>query len=254
MDNKSSIREALYGYVKNKYNNEPEYPWKKFSEYAVFRHTDNKKWYALIMNLPKSKLGLKGDDDVDIINLKLKDTMLRDMLIQQEGYFPGYHMSKGNWISILLDGTVAFEEVCGMIDMSYAATASKKNMEKVRPPKEWLIPANPKYYDVEHAFDNTDEIYWKQGAAIKTGDTVYLYVAAPVSAILFKCVVVEADILRTYKDDNLTIRKQMKIKLLHRYDPTQFTFNVLKNDYDVFAIRAPRGIPYNLSRDLSGMD
>ena len=53
-----------------------------------------------------------------------------------------------------------------------------------------MIPSNPAHYDVIGAFDQADEIDWKQGAGIKKGDTVYLYVGAPVSAILFKCLVI----------------------------------------------------------------
>ena len=68
----------------------------------------------------------------------------------------------------------------------------------IRPPKEWLIPSNPKYYDIIHAFDDTDEIDWKQGAGIKTGDTVFMYVGSPVSAVLYKCKVTETDIPYSY--------------------------------------------------------
>ena len=38
---------------------------------------------------------------------------------------------------------------------------------------------------MEAAFENTDEIHWKQGPGIKKGDIVYMYVASPVSAILY---------------------------------------------------------------------
>lgn len=64
----------------------------------------------------------------------------------------------------------------------------------MRPPKEWIIPANPKYYDIQAAFRTSKEIDWKQGKGIKVGDTVYMYVAAPVSAILYKCRVTRTDI------------------------------------------------------------
>nr|WP_202898603.1 hypothetical protein [[Eubacterium] cellulosolvens] len=42
----------------------------------------------------------------------------------------------------------------------------------------------------------------------------------------------------------------MKIKLLKRYDPEEFTFDVLKEEYGIFAIRGPRGIPHSLSEAL----
>jgi hypothetical protein len=42
----------------------------------------------------------------------------------------------------------------------------------------------------------------------------------------------------------------MSIRLLKRYDPKRFTFDVLKNEYDIFAVRGPRGIPQKLSDAL----
>ena len=134
--------------------------------------------------------------------------------------------------------------------MNFMATASKNKKEKIRGPKEWVIPVNPKFYDIIHAFDGAEEIDWKQGAGIKAGDTVYMYVAAPVSAIMYKCKVTETDIPYKYQDENLTIKALMKIKLLKRYEPERFTFDILKEEYGIFAVRGPRGIPHSLSEAL----
>lgn len=176
--------------MKEKYGAEPEYLWRRYPNYAIFRHSDNEKWFGLVMNVGRDKLGLKGEGSVDILNVKLTDPLLIDLLIQQSGYFRGYHISRGNWVSILLDGSVPFDDIRRWLDESYMATASKAKKQKLRPPKEWIIPANPKYYDVEAVFENADEIDWKQGAGTKKGDIVFMYVAAPVSAILYKCEVI----------------------------------------------------------------
>jgi len=184
---------------------------------------------------------------VDIINVKLGDPLLVDLIIHQEGYFKGYHIRGGNWVSILLDGTVPFKDVCRMVDESFLTTASKQKKQTHRPPKEWLVPANPKYYDIEHAFDSTEEIDWKQGNGIRTGDTVYVYVAAPVSAILFQCVVTQTDIPFAYSDKNLSMTALMKIWLQKRFSREKFTFDKLKDKYGVSAIRGPRGVPHSLS-------
>ena len=244
------MRRKIIDYIKKKYKAEPEHLWRSYPDYIVFRHSDNNKWFGIIMDVSRDKLGLDGDDRVDIIDVKVGDSFLRDMLIQQPGYLPAYHMNKGSWITVLLDGTVSFEDVCGMVDEGFMATASKAKKEKIRPPKEWIIPANPKYYDIEHAFDAENEIDWKQGAGIKVGDTVFMYVASPVSAILYKCKVTETDIPYKYADENLTISALMKIKLLKRYKPEKFTFDVLKEEYGIYAIRGPRGIPNSLSAAL----
>lgn len=244
------MRETMTEYMKKKYKVSPEYPWAKYDSNAVFRHSDNKKWFALMMNVRKDKIGISGEGSVDVINLKIDDMMFRDMLVHEKGIFPAYHMNKEHWITVLLDGAVEEDKVRDLIDMSFAATASKKKKEKLRPAKDWIIPANPKFYDVERAFREADVIDWKQSGSIKAGDTIFMYVAAPVSAILYQCKAVEADIPYQYQNKNLTITKLMKIRLLRRYDPAQFTFERLKEEYGIYAVRGPRGVPNSLSHAL----
>ncbi len=246
----ASIRADVEKYIKEKYKASPEYLWKKYPSFAIFRHEDNRKWFALTATISMDKLGMASSEEVDVINVKIDDLMLRDILLQQPGFFPGYHMNKTSWITILIDGTVSLDEICNMVDASFLDTASKKKKDKFRQPKEWLVPANPKYYDIEHAFDEADEIDWKQGAGIIKGDTVYMYVGAPVSAILYKCKVTEVDIPYEYEDKNLKITALMKIKIQKRYKPDKFTFDRLKEEYGIYAVRGPRGIPNSLSAAL----
>ena len=94
------MREKIFKYVKEKYNIEPDYPFSTAPTYPVLRHVDNRKWFALIMDVQREKLGLKGTDYVDIINLKLGDPMLVDMIVRQPGYFYGYHITRSSWIDI----------------------------------------------------------------------------------------------------------------------------------------------------------
>lgn len=243
-------RDRLFEYIKTKYKAAPEYLWRRYPEYAVFRHADNRKWFGLVMNVRRDKLGQEGDGITDILNIKLSDPFLADLLVQQPGYLRGYHIARGNWVSILLDGTVPFEEICRWLDESYVATASVQKKQKLRPPKEWIIPANPKYYDIEQAFRDADEIDWKQGAGIRKGDTVFVYVAAPVSAILCQCRVTETDIPFRYNDGNVRMKALMKIRLLKRYPKDLFTFAVLNDEFGIYAVRGPRSVPHSLSEAL----
>ena len=120
------MRNVIFDYVKNKYGVEPDYPFPTAPTFPVMRHTENRKWFALIMDVPREKLGLSGTERVDIINLKLSDPMFVDFLAQQEGFFRGYHISGGNWISVLLDGSVPTDEICRLIDESFTVTAPKR--------------------------------------------------------------------------------------------------------------------------------
>ena len=247
----ASLKDAVIAYVKEKYGASPENLWMRYPNYAIFRHADNGKWFALMMDVEKNKLGLPGNDVVDILNVKLSDPFLADLLVQQPGYMRGYHIARGNWISILMDGTVPRKDLCRWVDESYLATASVRQKKKMRPPKEWIIPANPKYYDIQGAFAQADEINWKQGAGIKKGDTVYMYVAVPVSAVLYKCEVTETDIPFHLEEGAVHITPLMKIRLLKPYPPDQFTFDILGKEYSIYAVRGPRGIPAKLSEALN---
>ena len=128
-----------------------------------------------------------------------------------------------------------------LVDLSYDISNIKG---------EWIVPANPKYYDIINAFNKTDTIIWKQSNNIWAGDIVYLYVAAPISAILYKCEVLETDIPYEYKDKNVAMKKVMKIKLLKRYKQDEFTFEKL-NKYGIKLVRGPRGLTDILSKDLN---
>ena len=244
------MRRIVYEYIKKKYKVAPEFPWRKNPENAVFRHDDNRKWFALVMDVERSKIGISGSGYVDVINLKADDMFYRDILIQEDGIMPAYHMNKMHWITVLLDGTVPEQRVTSLIDMSFMATASAKKKEKHRPPKEWIIPSNPKYFDIIHAFDNTDEINWKQGAGIKKGDTVFMYVGAPVSAVVYRCIVTETNIPYEHENKYITIKELMRIRLQKRYPQNRFTFETLKKEYGIYAVRGPRGIPNSLSAEL----
>lgn len=225
--------------IKETYQVEPEFLWEKFPNHGVFRNVRSEKWFGIIMNIDKSKMIPKEKGEIEVLNVKLDDEV--PTYLKQKGIYPAYHLSKKSWVSIILDDTLSDTEIMQLINTSYEASNVKG---------EWIVPANPKYYDVVHAFDDTDTITWKQSNHIQKGDTVYLYVAQPYSAILFKCMAIETDIPHTYQDKNLSITQIMKLKLLKRYDKQEYPFETLKK-YGVNAIRGPRSITGQLSKELN---
>ena len=102
-------REDIYEYVKKRYGTVPEYLWKDSPKSAVLRHK-NGKWYGVLMEVERARLGLEGDPKVDIIDVKCNPDMV-GLLTQIYGFLPGYHMNKRHWITMLLDGTVSEEKV-----------------------------------------------------------------------------------------------------------------------------------------------
>lgn len=116
-------------YIAEKYGVRPEYPWIVSPNHAVFRHRSSRKWFALIMNISGSKLGMNSDEVLDIMNVKCNGLIIGSLL-GGGGFFPAYHMNKNNWISIALDGSAADDTIRWLIDMSFEATASKKQNRK----------------------------------------------------------------------------------------------------------------------------
>ena len=51
-------RQELFTYVKTKYRTDPDYPWSDPN--AVLRHAKSRKWYGLVMEIGRDRLGLPG--------------------------------------------------------------------------------------------------------------------------------------------------------------------------------------------------
>ncbi len=143
------------------YGVSPDYPWEQsqFSSFGVFRHADNQKWFALIMNVRRSVLdkgsaeaarggnagcsgesvsggnssdsgtkhcGAEGNDSMlDIINLKAVPSDIAS-LVKRNGIHPAYHMDRKHWISVRLDDTIGDNEVMELVDGSFGLTEKKR--------------------------------------------------------------------------------------------------------------------------------
>ena len=117
-------REELEVYILNYCATQPDYPWADTPRAAVFRHAGNRKWFALVMEVPRDKLGLAGTEKLDIVNFKC-DPILISSLRGEAGIFPAYHMNKASWITASLDGNVPAETIELLLDVSYELTKPK---------------------------------------------------------------------------------------------------------------------------------
>lgn len=116
-------------YIKEAYGALPEYPWESQPSYAVFRHKDNKKWFAVTMCISKRKLGINSDEPVDVVNLKC-DPIVIGSLRGEQGFYPAYHMSKTHWITAVLDGETDAEKLKWLLSLSFELTAKKRKSNK----------------------------------------------------------------------------------------------------------------------------
>ncbi|MDK4689163.1 MmcQ/YjbR family DNA-binding protein [Kingella negevensis] len=114
-------REWLTQHIANQYGTEPEYLWTKHPDYAVYRHSSNRKWFAIIMRVSGSQISLSDVDELDIINVKLPPEWITQ-LSGQHGFAPAYHMNKKHWLSVRLDNTLPENQILDLLKTSFAQT------------------------------------------------------------------------------------------------------------------------------------
>ena len=120
-------RNQLEEYIATEYSEKAERPFAKDDNTVVFRHKSNDKWFAVIMSVHCSKLGLAGDKTVDIVNLKCAPEMMGSFM-SMGGIYPAYHMNKTHWLTVSLSECDT-ETVTWLLGISYDLT-KRKNRRK----------------------------------------------------------------------------------------------------------------------------
>lgn len=116
-------RQDFFDHCSQTYNTQPDYPFDAELRTAAFRHTRNRRLYALVMHVSKRKFGFNSDEIIDVVNVKVPLDM-HGAFDSTDGIYPAYHMNKKHWVSILLpyadDDTVEI-----LTHASYKATKDK---------------------------------------------------------------------------------------------------------------------------------
>ena len=206
--------------IKNKYNVLPEF---LFDDDTTGVFKNNGKWIGIIMNINYNKFNKDIDRDIEVINVKLNNV---DKYIDNKTLFPSYHMNKKYWVSIVLDDTCSDDYIMKLINESYLFTCKHLS-------SSWVLPTNIKMFDVEDYLDNSDVVYWPRKASIAKDSIVYIYMGSPISAIVYKCKVIDID------NDN------MRLKRIKKYSKDKYNLTFLK-EHNLTSIRGARTIPKEL--------
>ena len=121
---KSEQAKEIIKHIKEKYNDDLEFLWKKFNGNAIWRNKKNNKWYAALLIIPENKIGIDSDKIIEIIDLRYQKELIKE-LIDNKKIFPGYHMNKNSWITIKLDGTIETQKIFELIENSYKISLEK---------------------------------------------------------------------------------------------------------------------------------
>ena len=117
-------RQELTEYIFEAFSVEPDYPFPRDDVTCVFRHTDNRRWFGIMMKIPYRTMGMNRNGETDVVNVKC-DPVLMGSLRGKPGFRPAYHMNKDKWITVLLDGSAGREEITALVDMSFRMTETK---------------------------------------------------------------------------------------------------------------------------------
>lgn len=107
---------AVEKYLLGLPNTKLTYPFGK--EAAVYKVTvkNEDKMFALIA---------EGSDPVRI-SLKCDPQLAEVLRGKYETVLPGYHLNKKHWNTVILTGQLPWEEVKGLIDLSYKLVSGKQ--------------------------------------------------------------------------------------------------------------------------------
>lgn len=238
--------QALERYLLATFADTPE-EFERFKGIYTFKHPANQKWYALALSLPFGKLDLgdegyspeRLEEEVEVINLKIAPAA-RATLISKPGIYPSYHMNKQHWVTIVLDGGLSDEQLFALV------TESRQLVSQTKPPSDlatdyWLIPANPKHYDIDQEFATSRLVSWPQKKGVAVGHMVYIYLTAPYRCLRYACRVVEV-----FPD-----RQEMLLECLATFSDHTYPMSFLQ-EHGVTNIRSTRRMTKELVKALTG--
>ncbi|TCD46749.1 MmcQ family protein [Streptococcus sp. X16XC17] len=224
-----------------------DHPFEKHPTFFSYRNPVNSKWYALVMKVPRKKLAINQEnwsqeqleEEAEIVNFKVDPDQITK-LVRQRGIYPSYHMNKSSWISLVLDDSVDDALLYSLIEKSRQLTMPR-GFQNPTGPDMWVIPANPKMFDIDAEFAKTKRVYWRQKGTIQAGDLVAMYITTPVRAIRYLCRVLEVQI--PAKDGG---KNRMLVELVYQFEDEAFSATRMA-ELGVKAVRGPRRVTKELA-------
>lgn len=116
--------QRIIEHVRLKYKDELEFLWPRFPNCAVWRRKDTQKWYGVVLTVSQNKLGLSSSEKVEIADLRGKP----DVILKETDYrtvFPGWHMNKKNWYTVILNDSLSTADLQERIEKSYLLAINK---------------------------------------------------------------------------------------------------------------------------------
>ncbi len=122
---KSVQARELISYVAMQYGRDMEYLWARTPDDGIWRRADNGKWFGGIFHVRANKVVPNASDDmIEILNIRCAPDMI-DFVVDKKNIFPGWHMNKRHWITIVLDGRMKLSQIESLLDASFEIAGQK---------------------------------------------------------------------------------------------------------------------------------
>ena len=106
----------IHEHILEKYGVAPEFLWKKFPHFGVYRNKESKKWFAIIMNIGRGKIFPGEQGEIEVMNVKLCE---RAEEFKQKGAKPCYHMNHQSWATVVFEDELSDDVIKEMIEVSF---------------------------------------------------------------------------------------------------------------------------------------
>ena len=112
--------ERLVDHVATTYGLAPAHPFKRHPEIIGFKVPTVDKLFGIFLPVDYCRLDKTSSrtDQVLVLNLKGKPEHIVER-IDNERYFPAYHMNKKHWFSLLLDAQTDWDQLTSLLAESY---------------------------------------------------------------------------------------------------------------------------------------
>lgn len=121
----SAQARQLIAYVGDTYGRSLEYLWPSSPGNAIWRRGDNDKWFAALLMVKKNKIIAGADDGmIEILDIRCAPDMI-DFIVDKKLIFPGWHMNKRHWITLVLDSRMGIAQIKNLLDISYELAGRK---------------------------------------------------------------------------------------------------------------------------------
>ena len=216
-----NIEEEIFEGSKPYFDKLLVYGFQKEKDKYIFKKLINRNKFEVIITINED-----GKVNGKIVDLALDEEYLNFRIENIDGAFANF--IKEEYESILND----IKEKCFAYKLKI---------------NSWIIPANPRLFDVISYFCNNNTITWHQSINANINDFVYIYLGNPYSCIMFKCKVVKANFVGFGKNK---MEKCMELQLVTKYEKGDYPLDFLKK-CGLTTVRCARKMPELLSDYLN---